>query len=276
MSTATETTVDARFDVGEGAALELHNVAGRVTVRVHDERALVMQAKLHGPDSAVENTRIEREQSGDRVVIRTEQQREGGLSGLLHRNSLAAVDYDLAVPAGCLLEVHTVSADVDVRGTVANAALYTVSGSIDLTNARGDIRLHSVSGRITASELEGELNVNSTSGHVAVRNSRLRRFALHTVSGNMTIETPLTAGESYSVSTVSGNLRLSVPSGTGADVRLSTISGSIESTGSFHSSGGPGHRSVHGTIGDGGAQLSMNSVSGSLSLQTAESNGENR
>jgi hypothetical protein len=271
MSTATGTAVEARFEVGEGAELELHNVAGRVTVRTHDENSITMRAMLHGSDRAVENTEIEQEQTGNRVVIRTKQMHRDGILGHVRGGSMAAVDYDLNVPRGCLLDIHTVSGDVDVQGTGSKAELHSVSGSLDLTDAQGVIELHSVSGDITASNLEGELNANSTSGRVRVSDSALRRFSLHTVSGDMTISTPLSTGESYSVSTVSGSLRLTVPPGTGADVHLSTVSGRIDGTGSVQASGGAGHRSWSGTVGGGGAHLTMNSVSGSLSLLTFDS-----
>src|SRR5207302_325392 len=129
MSTATETLVQGRFGVGAGAELEVHNVAGRVTVRTHDETTITMRAVLRGSTSAIENTRIEQEQHDNRVVIRTQQVHEGGVLGvvgIVRGGSLASVDYDLNVPRGCALTVHTVSAAVDVQGTGGRAKLQSV------------------------------------------------------------------------------------------------------------------------------------------------------
>jgi hypothetical protein len=270
MTTAIEEIVEARFDVSEGAELELHNVAGRITIRAHSEPAIAMRARKHGDEHSVANTRIETDQLGKQVVIRTTQQNDIPISDRDRGNSLCAVDYDLLVPRGCSFDIDSVSAGIDVEGTDGSARLNSVSGELHLRGARGDISLKSVSGSITAFGLEGELAASSTSGEVSVLDSNLRRFTLNTVSGYMTVDTPLTAGESYRITTVSGNLTLRVPAETGAKVSLSSVSGSIRADGAIRETSGPGRRSWSGTIGDGGADLSMNSVSGSMTIVTNE------
>jgi DUF4097 and DUF4098 domain-containing protein YvlB len=269
MTTAVEQIVEATFEVSEGAELELQNVAGHVTIRTHTEPVISMRARKHGDEGAVANTRIDTDQEGNRVVIQTRQQ-DAAVSDTVRGNSLSAVDYDVRVPRGCSLNLNTVSAGIDVEGTEGAARLGSVSGNLNLRGAQGEISLSSVSGSITAFALQGGLDASSTSGEVSVLDSKLRQFTLSTVSGSMSVDTPLTPGETYRISTVSGNLKLRVPPGTGASLQLSSISGSVRGEGTFHESSGPGRRNWSGTIGDGGAWIDMSSVSGSMTILTNE------
>jgi len=91
MTTAVEEIVEARFQVSEGAELELHNVAGRITIRTHSEPAIAMRARKHGDEHSVANTRIESDQLGKQVVIRTTQQNDISISDRNRGNSLCAV-----------------------------------------------------------------------------------------------------------------------------------------------------------------------------------------
>jgi hypothetical protein len=267
-STQVEEIVEASFEVTDGAELELYNVAGRVTIRAHGEPVIRMRARKYGDEGAVRNTRIENHQHDNRVVIQTQQQHHGAVSDSHRGNSLSAVDYDIQVPGGCSLKVNAVSADIDVEGTNGSACLESVSGSLNLRGAQGDIGLTSVSGSITAFALQGDLDASSTSGEVSVLDSQLRRFTLSTVSGSMSVDTPLTRDETYRISTVSGNLKLRVPANSGATLQLNSISGSVRGDGIFHESSGPGRRSWTGAIGDGGAHIEMSSVSGNMTITT--------
>lgn len=268
MNATTESTVEAGFEVGESPALELHNVAGRVTVRVHDPRTIELRAVLRGSERAIAHTRVRHEQQGDRVMVRTERNDTGGILETISGDSLATVEYDLRVPRGCTLDIHTVSGAIDAEGTDAPAALRTVSGGIALRDAVGEITLESVSGGIEAERLAGRLIATSVSGGVTVRNSSLRPFTLNTVSGGMVVETPLAGGERYEVSTVSGSARVDLPADSGVTLQLNTVSGSLHCAPAAHRSGGPGHRVLSATVGDGASRLDMRSVSGSLTVTT--------
>lgn len=274
MNTTTETSVDAAYEVGESPALELHNVAGRVTVRVHDLRTIELRAVLRGSERAIAHTRVRHEQHGDRVIVRTERNGTGGILETIRGDSLATVEYDLRVPRGCALDIHTVSGSIDAEGTEASVALRTVSGGIALRDAVGEIALESVSGEIKAERLAGRLVATSVSGGVTVRDSSLRPFTLNTVSGGMVVETPLAGGERYEVSTVSGSARVDLPTDSGVTLQLNTVSGSLHCATAAHRTGGPGHRELSATIGDGASRLEMRSVSGSLTVSTDSSHQE--
>jgi DUF4097 and DUF4098 domain-containing protein YvlB len=256
----TEQVVDGAFSVGDGASLDVRNVAGRVTVRKADEPVVRVHAVKHGRPGDIERTRVELRQEGNAVYAETRKDEPGG--------SMCAVDYDIVVPFGCTLRLHTVSADVDAHGTGASGELETVSGAIAAVEMSGEVRITTVSGAVTARNLDGALTLHTTSGGAGVTASRLESFDIHTVSGMIRIETPLFPDGRYAVQSVSGDLHLAVPEGTGITVSVHSVSGGISSELPA------GIRKVgfgdwRGEISGGGAALDMSTVSGSVRITRA-------
>ena len=61
-----------------------------------------------------------------------------------------SVDYEVAVPEGTEVSVHTVTGDVDVTGVSARVDASTDTGEIRLADVTGEITAESATGRITA------------------------------------------------------------------------------------------------------------------------------
>jgi hypothetical protein len=247
------------------AALSLNSVAGSVQVRADQISEIRVRATKRGSERARESTTIEQRAEGNRVTVRTVGGGESGLAGLLGMvgGTMAPVDYEITVPIECEVQIKTVSAGVDLRGTRGRARIETVSGEIRVTGVTGECNLHSISGYIEADALEGSLTVHATSGEARVTRSTLHDFNLETVSGDLEVETPLLPNQRYFARTVSGDLRLAVPEGTGATVVMKSISGEVRSDlpAQVIKSG---RRHWQGLINGGGAHVEMNSVSGDM------------
>lgn len=258
--------VEDQWNVGEPAELELSNVTGHVTVRGGDEPMIRMHARKHGRDRAVENTRIETEQDGNRVIIKTRPGPEGMGRLVNLGNNMCAVDYELTVPRDCRVEVHTVSGSIDVESLAAPVKLQTVSGPITVQAISAAASVSTVSGKIQGRQIAGTLSLHTTSGGTQIRESQLDGFTLHTVSGGAVLETPLTPGAHYYAKTVSGSVRVVVPANTGVTVQMKSVSGSVHTDLPAEITRS-GRRSWQGRINGGGATLEMQSVSGSLHLE---------
>jgi DUF4097 and DUF4098 domain-containing protein YvlB len=273
MTTATEETVSQQFEVGPGAELTVSNVSGRTDIRAGDGSEIRVRALKHGKGQAVENTEVEMTQDGSHVFVRVKPRDEGFLK--LHRN-VCAVDLDIETPRDCAVNSRAVSADTSVSGPHADLRLETVSGDVRIEDLAGSCTVSSVSGRVDARSIEGSLKLNTTSGSVVIRQSRLPELNCHSVSGNLTIDTPLATGGHYLARTVSGDLRLLIPSGTGATVQMHTVSGRVTSDVPAEIIRS-GRRNWQGRINGGGANVEMHTVSGdlviSLSDQIADSSG---
>jgi hypothetical protein len=133
-----------------------------------------------------------------------------------------------------------------------------------------------VDGDIEASGLRSPVDAASVSGNVRVSTTSTARA--NTVSGNVEATFGETDGDEMSFASVSGNVVVRVANGVGAEVEAHTLSGDIQSDfdlrmrggnddddddGGFHVSIG---QQATGTIGRGGPELSLNTVSGDIRL----------
>jgi hypothetical protein len=147
----------------------------------------------------------------------------------------ARVDFVVRVPAGVRLAAASVSGDVSATGLRAAVSAHSVSGNVEVSTS-GPAEASSVSGDVTA-----------TLGR--------------------------TGGEDLDFRSVSGNVTLRLPAGIDADFEARTLSGEIESDFPLSHVGRDRGRGwvnvrvgehVRGTLGRGGADLSVNTVSGNI------------
>lgn len=108
----------------------------------------------------------------------------------------------------------------------------TTSGKLTLTACQAQtLQLDSVSGAVSAEGVFSEITVGSTSGAVKLHTAELpQSIDVNTVSGSVTIAVPESAAFRYSFSTVSGDTHVDLPgvsSSKDASVRVNTVSGNL-------------------------------------------------
>lgn len=255
-------TLDYRFEVGPASELSVSNVSGRISIEVGDGAEIYVKASKRGSVRARDNTQVDVRRDGNKVSVQT----RSGPVGLINFGRASRVDYHIVVPRDCRVQLHAVSSEVDLRGTRAEVALQTVSGNVRVQDVAGDITITTVSGDIDAADLSGTLVARTTSGDGRISTSRLRRFSIHTVSGDFAVQTPLIVDEHCNAKTVSGDLELTLPVDTGATVQLKSISGSVacDLPAEIIKAG---RRHWQGRINGGGGHVEMDSVSGDLRIK---------
>jgi DUF4097 and DUF4098 domain-containing protein YvlB len=265
MAIRTDHIVDQEFEVGPGAEISVHNISGHTAIRGGEGSQIRVRAVKHGSDRAIENTEIEMSQEGSHVRARVRSREEGFVK--LNR-SVCSVDFEIEIPRDCAVHSRAISADTFVSGLQADARIESVSGRLRIEDLRGACTVSSVSGSVEARSLEGDLRLNSTSGNASVAESSIPEFNCHTVSGDLTIETPLLSGQHYLAKTVSGDLTLRVPPGTGATIQMHSISGNVRSDipAEIIRSG---RRNWQGRINGGGANVEMHTVSGDMRISAS-------
>ncbi|WP_420127031.1 DUF4097 family beta strand repeat-containing protein [Longimicrobium sp.] len=158
-------------------------------------------------------------------------------------------------------------------------------GEIDAEDARIDFTVRvpagvkfasrTVAGDVNATGLRSAVDVATVSGDVTVSTTGTARAA--TVSGDVTATFGETDGEDMDFASVSGNVILRLAGNVGAEVSAQTLSGEIESDfdlrmrgededddDGFHIEIGS---AASGTIGRGGPELNVNTVSGDIRLE---------
>lgn len=141
------------------------------------------------------------------------------------------VEWRLEVPPGVRLIARTVNGDVAMRGLEGPIEVWTVNGSIDVgTDDVAEAR--TVNGDITARLGSGRLP------------------------------------HDLEFSTVNGSVRLALHPDVGAEVRASCLNGELASDFPLEVAGKRrwSQKRMHGTLGGGGALLSLSTVNGSIEL----------
>lgn len=206
--------------------------------------------------------------------------------GFSSDNEMNPTVLDVHVPHAAALQVHVVSAPVDVTGmdgralgvnTVSgrvhlNARVGTlkvdsVSGDVDFEGAANGMDVQTVSGDVQAATLNGNLTAQTVSGSLLLRGNTLDRVNLGTVSGRIQLDAALAPAASWKVDTMSGDVRLGIPENTSAQIKADTFSGDLHSDfgkpyGSEH---GPGEH-LGAKVGSGNGSIVINSFSGDVHI----------
>ena len=141
----------------------------------------------------------------------------------------AEVDYEVELPAGVEFDADVVNGSVDVTGVAAPLRLNSVNGTIKAAGAR-DVSASTVNGRVTVG-LSG----------------RATRAQLNAVNGKLEVK---------------------LPAKLGAKVRASTLSGSIDSDVPLTRKREMVGAKASGTVGDGAATITLETVSGRIKIAT--------
>lgn len=138
------------------------------------------------------------------------------------------VDFTVRVPAGVKLDLGTVNGSIEAEGLQNRVSASTVNGAIRIETG-GEAEARTVNGSITA-------RATPLSGDLAFR-------------------------------TVNGSVRLELPAESSARVSAHTINGSIRSDFPVRIRAGFIGHSLRGTLGEGGADLEIHTVNGSIQLR---------
>jgi DUF4097 and DUF4098 domain-containing protein YvlB len=152
-------------------------------------------------------------------------------------------------------EVHDVHAKVDFTVKIPR-------------NLRFDAR--TVNGKVRAEELGRFVKANTVNGSVDVSTDAWAQAT--SVNGGLKVRMGRAEWDgTLKITTVNGSIELEVPSNLSTDVRFSSVNGSLDSDLPLtisSSSGRWGPKKLEGRIGNGGRELQVNTVNGSLHIRS--------
>lgn len=206
--------------------------------------------------------------------------------GFSSDNEMGPTVLDVHVPHAAALQVHVVSAAVNVTGvdgrslgvnTVSGRAhldvhagavkVDSVSGDVDLEGSANGLDVQTVSGNVQAATLNGNLTAQTVSGDLLLNGNALDRVNLGTVSGTLQLDAALAPAANWKIDSMSGDVRLSLPASTSAQIKADTFSGDLRSDfgkpyGSEH---GPGEH-LGAKLGNGNGDIVINTFSGDVHI----------
>lgn len=155
--------------------------------------------------------------------------RPGGGRGE-NRDNDVEVNFDLKVPAGVRLDAHNVNGDIQATNLGADVDASTVNGGIRAT-ALGLVRAKTVNGGIDVTMGRADWN------------------------------------GSLDFATVNGGITVTLPANVSADVEAQTVNGGLSTDFPLTVQGRFLRNRIHGTIGQGGRQLRLQTVNGGIEIR---------
>jgi len=196
--------------------------------------------------------------SGDRVLVDQShgpvrvKQIEGGLQVKAGSGQIR-----LRVPKGLDITVKALSGDVDLRDT------------------QGSLNCKALSGDVDCAGITGSAAIVAMSGTVKLTQSQLNMLRVEAYSGDIRAETILAAAGKARLETKSGDILLRVPPSQGLDVQARLLSGDLTCELPYGDTrqDEEGHyvgQRVCLRTNDGGAEVSMDTLSGDIRIEASE------
>jgi len=227
-----------------GGAFSLKNVNGSITITTWKEDKVDIKAikTTKGDPDKLKEVKIEVEATANSVSVDTIFPKG--------KNIRVSVNYEVKVPQGVNLgEVKSTNGSVYITGPVGHTSASTTNGRIELDGAKGTISLSSTNGRIEAVNIRGELDADTTNGTIVLEMISFEdAIKAKTTNGSITLRVGSLekVNADFNARTVNGSISLDLP------VTLKSMKKS--------------RRSLEGQIGQGGPEISLRTVNGSIKI----------
>lgn len=211
--------------------VSLNNTNGDVEIVAWDRNEVSIEAEKIASDAeGLQRMKIVIEHAPAALKVKTERDTTWKFWG----NYRAEVRYKLRVPAGVSLK------KIDV-----------VNSRLVVKGVKGHVDLDTVNGTIEASGLAAGGNFDTVNGTIRASFSKVNR------------------GDRIVLDTVNGTCELTLPADAAFDLKADTVNGRISCDFPLNVST-KGRKTLAGTVNGGGAQVVLDSVNGSLSVEAGK------
>lgn len=212
--------------------LEIKNNNGSITVKTWDQNKAIIEITQKGTSQEIKDVTLETHATDDYISVAARHA----------PNSNIKVDYTIQVPRKI---------------------------KIKLTNSQGDIKLEQIHGPLSVFNMQGTIYIKNASNSVEAKTGTGNIFLSHTA---------LKAATPISLETEHGAIKLAVPEESCAYLKAKTLNGTIScalyvtmksrTTKLNEQVWEHIKRDVEGSIGTGGARISLYTVTGAIAINT--------
>jgi hypothetical protein len=259
--------VDTTLAVKRGTRLEVDNFAGDIQVRAWSRDALRIEA------SHSRRTRVDIDREGQIIRLTA-----------VGRMVPSSIDYRLTVPVWMALDLHGMSAEIDVSGTKASVTAKSVNGDVRIqggsenvsgSSLQGEVEIIDAKGRVEASSLnqgvklrgiDGDVVAESMNGMILLDKVDSKSLEASSVNGTIVFLGSMVSDGVYSLSTHNGSVIVGLAEKPDVTVSVSTFSGGFSSSFPVTLERGRRGKRFNFTLGSGGAKLELESFQGSVQL----------
>jgi DUF4097 and DUF4098 domain-containing protein YvlB len=267
-SSRTEQTVT----VSRGARLAIDNHAGEVVIRTWDKDAVRVQAR-HTSRARI-NVRstasgVSVSASGTRGPESIEY--ELMIPGWMPAKVDGTYNYVMIEGAESEVSAETVRGDIVIKGGTGFVVAKSIEGEVIVDGARGRVTASSVNQGIRITGASGDIIAETTNGSISMTRMEAKSVDAGTVNGDIVYDGSVADDGRYSFATHNGDVTVGVPDTSSASFSIRTYNGSIRSSLPTKGPGEPYGRGkrVTYTLGNGGAQVEIESFKGTVRLRRA-------
>jgi DUF4097 and DUF4098 domain-containing protein YvlB len=259
---------DTSVAVSRGQRLEVNAYGGEIAVKTWNRNTVRVEASTSGRD------RVEISTTATTVSVRT-QGRHGPPEEIELRISappwmalnLSGVRTNVKVEGvQAPISVETVEGEVQVIGGIGIVSLRSVQGAVKVSGAKGRISVNSVNEDVEVARSAGDIMAETVNGAITLEAVDAATVDASTVNGDIIYNGPIRNGGRYAFSTHNGDITLTVAEGTNATVAVSTFNGEFESEFPVPLSGTRKGKGFTFTLGNGSAQVTLESFQGTIQL----------
>ena len=261
--------VDTTVAIRPDGRLVVRNFAGEIVVDTWDRNAV----RVRATHSRRERVRVRGSDAA--VVVEAHAQHGPTLTVDYHitappgvRLDLAGTYSDIAVEgARSDVAAQTVRGDVRVRGGSGVVSATSVEGVVSIEGARGRVSANATNKGIRVADISGQLAAETVNGDVVMEGVLSDDVEAVTTNGNITFDGDIRDRGRYYFATHNGRVTVAVPEGTNATVSVSTYSGQFSSSFPVEVTERRSSRRFSVTLGDGSAQMDLQSFQGAIRLR---------
>lgn len=211
--------------------VEVQNQLGEVTVKTWDLPQILVKAQKTANEKDLEHLNVIVDMADNKATIQAKAEND---------KNKGSIDITLMVPRKTNLKIAGHNHPVQVKNCDGSLVAKTTNGAIDLKNCTNSIKAESVGGKIA-------LSCKSVS-----ENNHIK---LESIKNNITISLPKKSNAEVVANTVSGTITSDHP------ICLKSKTCKLNSA-----SWQQLQRNIEGTLGEGGAQIALNSTKGSIKI----------
>lgn len=246
-------TVEKRFAVTGTPTLNLGTFDGNVEIETWNRPEVLVIIEKHAFDKeAADRMQVTAEQAGDVITVKVKEERDGYMHMHFGRHGATLT---ITVPTKAQIDANTGDGRITVR------------------NVEGDLRVHSGDGSIHLEHVTGAVDASSGDGSIDVEGT-IRQLRARSGDGRLRVraEGPGPTAD-WTLSTGDGSVVLEVPDNFGAELDATTGDGRVHVSGLAFSGDTEGRRRsrAHGRIGNGGANITIRSGDGSITVRRTDS-----
>ena len=253
-------TRDDTFAVGESPKLIVNSENGRIVVNAGDDGEICVQARLRNPSRI--NYHVT--QDGDTVRVEARQKGKASLFGFLGLNM--GVEITVTTPRNTNVELNSSNGRIELTGVENSGILQTSNGRISMEDVKGDFEATTSNSRIELHDADGSATLRTSNGHVVMESVK-GDFNAQTSNGSISFSGEMTPGGDNQMKTSNGRVRVKLQGTPSLKIDATTSNGSITSSLSNMAASVEEKNRLVGTIGDGEAQLVIQTSNGSISIE---------